>query len=86
MKENKYKLESRYPEVMTVVEELPNNKGIISTTGTYVRCIMEQDNKTIHAIDFEGGPMLSVGDSLIEVGLPKKVKSLKSVWLVEFEK
>ena len=46
---------------------------------------MEQDNKTIHAIDFEGGPMLSVGDSLIEVGLPKKVKSLKSVWLVEFE-
>ena len=85
MKENKYKLESRYPEVMTVVEELPNNKGIVSTTGTYIRCIMEQDNKTIHAIDFEGGPMLSVGDSLIEVGLPKKVKSLKSVWLVEFE-
>lgn len=85
MKENKYKLESRYPEVMTVVEELPNNKSIISTTGTYVRCIMEQDNKTIHAIDFEGGPMLSVGDSLIEVGLPKKVKSLRAVWLIEFE-
>ena len=85
MKENKYKLESRYPEVMTVVEELPNNKGIISTTGTYVRCIMEQDNKTIHTIDFEGGPLLSVGDSLTDIGLSKKIKSLKSVWLVEFE-
>ena len=86
MKENEYKLESRYPEVMTVVEELSDNRGIVSTTGAYVRCIMEQDNKTIHAIDFEGGPMLSVGDSLIDVGLSKKIKSLKAVWLIEFEK
>ena len=85
MKENKYKLESRYPEVMTVVEEISNNRGIVSTTGAYIRCIMGQDNKTIYAIDFEGGPMLSVGDSLINVGLPKKIKSLKSVWLIEFE-
>lgn len=85
MKENKYKLESRYPEVMTVVEEISDNRGIVSTTGAYIRCIMEQDNKTINAIDFEGGPMLSVGDSLIDVGLPKKIKSLKSVWLIEFE-
>lgn len=85
MKENKYKLESRYPEVMTVVEELPNNKGIISTTGTYVRYIMEQDNKTIHAVDFEGGPMLSVGDSLKDIGIPKKIKSIRAVWLIEFE-
>lgn len=85
MKENKYKLESRYPEVMTVVEEISNNRGIISTTGAYVRCLMKQDNKTIQAIDFEGGPMLSVGDSLIDVGLPKKIKSLRAVWLIEFE-
>lgn len=85
MKENKYKLESRYPEVMTVVEEISDNRGIVSTTGAYIRCIMKQGNKTIHAIDFEGGPMLSVGDSLIDVGLPKKIKSLKSVWLIEFE-
>ena len=85
MKENKYKLESRYPEVITVVEELSDNRGIVSTTGAYIRCIMEQDNKTIHAIDFEGGPMLSVGDSLIDVGLPKKIKSLRAVWLIEFE-
>lgn len=41
MKENEYKLESRYPEVMTVVEELSDNRGIVSTIGTYVRCIME---------------------------------------------
>ena len=85
MKENKYKLESRYPEVMTVVEEISDNRGIVSTTGAYIRCIMGQDNKTIYAIDFEGGPMLSVGDSLINVGLHKKIKSLKSVWLIEFE-
>ena len=85
MKENEYKLESRYPEVMTVVEELSDNRSIISTTGAYVRCIMEQDNKTIHAIDFEGGPMVSVGDSLIDIGLPKKIKSLRAVWLIEFE-
>lgn len=41
MKENEYKLESRYPEIMTVVEKLSDNRGIISTTGAYVRCIME---------------------------------------------
>lgn len=41
MKENEYKLESRYPEVITVIKELSNNRGIVSTTGTYVRCIME---------------------------------------------
>ena len=86
MKENEYKLESRYPEVITVVEELSDNRGIVSTTGAYVRCIMEQDNKTIHAIDFEGGAMLSVGDSLIDIGLSKKIKSLRAVWLIEFEK
>lgn len=85
MKENKYNLESRYPEVITTIEEISDNRGIVSTTGAYIRCIMEQDNKAIHAIDFEGGPMLSVGDSLIDVGLPKKIKSLKAVWLIEFE-
>lgn len=85
MKENEYKLESRYPEIMTVVEELSDNRGIVSTTSAYVRYIMEQDNKTIHAIDFEGGPMLSVGDSLIDVGLPKKIKSLRAAWLIEFK-
>ena len=85
MKENEYKLESRYPEVMTVIEEFSDNRGIVSTTGAYVRYIMEQDNKTIHSIDFEGGPMLSVGDSLIKAGLPKKVKSIQAVWLIKFE-
>ena len=41
MKENKYKLESRYPEVITTIEEISDNRGIVSTTGAYVRCIME---------------------------------------------
>lgn len=85
MKENKYKLDSRYSDVTTVLEELSTNKGIVTTTGTYVRCILEQDNKTVHAIDFEGGPMLSVGDSLKDIGLPKKIKSIRVVWLIEFE-
>ena len=85
MKENKYKLNSRYSDVITIIEELPDNRGIISTTGDYIRCIMEEDNKHIRAIDFEGGPIISIGDSLKEIGLPKKIKSLKSVWLVEFE-
>ena len=31
MKENKYKLESRYPEVMTVVEEISDNMDVIKT-------------------------------------------------------
>ena len=85
MKENEYKLESRYPEVVTVIEEIPDNRVIISTTSAYIRCLREQDNKAIHSIDFEGGPMLSVGDSLIKVGLPKKVKSIQAVWLIKFE-
>ena len=86
MKENKYKLDSRYSDVTTVLEEISNNKGIITTTGAYIRCILEQDNKTVHAIDFEGGPILSVGDSLKDIGLPKKIKSIRAVWLIEFEK
>lgn len=85
MKENEYKLDSRYSDVTTVLEEISNNKGIVTTTGAYIRCILEQDSKTVHAIDFEGGPMLSVGDSLKDIGLPKKIKSIRAVWLIEFE-
>lgn len=85
MKENEHRLKSRYFEVVTTVEEISDNRGLIFTNGNYVRTVLGEDSKTIKAIDFEGGPMLYIGDSLDSIGIPKKIKSIKPTWLIEFE-
>lgn len=90
MKENKKcQLESRYPDIITIVEGIDDNRGIITTTSDYIRVIEDTTingkMQSIKAIDFEGGPMVSIGDSLKEIGIPKKIKSIRTAWLIEFE-
>lgn len=84
MKENnKFKLDSRYNNVLTELEILPNDsKGIITTNGAFIRTLLSStDNTVVEAIDYEGGPMVHVGDCLCG----RKVKSIKHVQLIEFE-
>lgn len=75
------KLPSRYKDVKTVFHQIDDNSGIITSNGSYTRCILSKDEKSIQAIDFEGGPMLYVGNTLDN----KKIKSIKSVYYIELE-
>ena len=46
----------------------------------YIRIDVAED-KTLHSIDLEGGPMISIGDTI----QGKKIKSIKSQYVIEFE-
>ena len=84
MKENKkFELNSRYNDVLTELEILSNdNRGIITTNGAFIRTLLSPtDDTVVEAIDYEGGPMVHVGDCLCG----RKVKSIKHVQLIEFE-
>lgn len=83
----KIKLQSRYNDVLTELEFISNNRGIITTNGEFIRTILKNESEqttpddTIQAIDYEGGPMISVG-SILE---GHKVKRIRNVQLIEFE-
>ena len=79
-------LTSRYKSVHTEFRQLTDNLGYAISDGAYVRCILGDDNKTITAVDFEGGPMLPVG-GILRLGKnhTKKVKFIKSVYLIGLE-
>ena len=83
----KIKLQSRYKDVLTELEFISNNRGIITTNGEFIRTILKNESEqatpddTIQAIDYEGGPMISVG-SILE---GHKVKRIRNVQLIEFE-
>lgn len=87
MKGNKTQLISRYKNVHTYVQDIDNTSAIIITDSQYIRCVSKKEDErsspldSIENIDFEGGPMLSVGDELNG----KKIKSIKSCYLIEFE-
>lgn len=81
MQGSKVKLPSRYRDVETIYHQIDDNCGIITSNGNYVRCILSKDEKSIESIDFEGGPMIGIGDTLCD----KKIKSIKSVYYVELE-
>lgn len=55
-------LKSRYSDVFTKLVKLQDNIYRALTSGHYVRCILDHDMTHINAIDFEGGPMMGVGD------------------------
>ena len=78
----KLKLQSRYKDVETYFHPIDKNSGAITSNGAYVRRILSPDKEVIKAIDFEGGPMLSVGDVLYD---NKKIKSIKCCYYVELE-
>lgn len=87
MKGNKTQLISRYKNVHTYVQDINNTSAVIITDSQYIRCVFKKEDEksspldNIESIDFEGGPMLSVGDELNG----KKIKSIKSCYLIEFE-
>ena len=83
----KIDLSSRYNDVLTELEFISNNRGIVTTNGEFIRTILKSKNEqttpddTIQAIDYEGGPMISVGNILVG----HKVKRIRNVQLIEFE-
>lgn len=80
-------LSSRYNDVLTEIEFISENRGIITTNGEFIRTILKNESERItpddmiSAVDYEGGPMISVG-TIIE---GHKVKSIRNVQLIEFE-
>ena len=80
-------LRSRYTDVLTELEFISENRGIFTTNGEFIRTILKNESEritpddTIFAIDYEGGPMISVG-SILE---GRKVKRIRNVQLIEFE-
>lgn len=83
----KIDLSSRYNDVLTELEFISKNRGIITTNGEFIRAILKSKREqttpddTIQAIDYEGGPMISVGNILAG----HKVKRIRNVQLIEFE-
>lgn len=83
----KIDLSSRYNDVLTELEFISKNRGIITTNGEFIRTILKSKSEqttpddTIQAIDYEGGPMISVGNILAG----HKVKRIRNIQLIEFE-
>ena len=83
----KIDLSSRYNDVLTELEFISENRGIITTNGEFIRTILKNKSErissddTISTIDYEGGPMISVGSILGG----RKVKRIRHVQLIEFE-
>ena len=83
----KIDLDSRYNDILTELEFISKNRGIITTNGEFIRVVLKNENEQItsddkiSAIDYEGGPMISVGSIL----KGRKVKRIRNVHLIEFE-
>ena len=83
----KIDLSSRYNDILTELEFISEHRGIITTNGEFIRTILKNESERItpddriSAVDYEGGPMISVG-TIIE---GHKVKSIRNVQLIEFE-
>ena len=80
MKQELIKLESRYKDINSDLIRIEDNKYLLNTNSEYVR-LSRAENRTIYSIDLEGGPMISVGDTI----QGKKIKSIKSQYVIEFE-
>ena len=80
MKQEVIKLESRYKDVDSELLKIEDNKYLLNTNSEYIR-LSRAENRTIYSIDLEGGPMISIGDTI----QGKKIKSIKSQYVIEFE-
>ena len=80
MKHEVIKLESRYKDVNSDLIQIEDNKYLLNTNSEYIR-IIKDENMAINGIDLEGGPMISIGDTI----QGKKIKSIKSQYVIEFE-
>ena len=80
MKQEVIKLESRYKDINSDLIQIEDNKYLLNTNSEYIR-LSRAENRTIYSIDLEGGPMISMGDTI----QGKKIKSIKSQYVIEFE-
>ena len=80
MKQEVIKLESRYKDINSDLIQIEDNKYLLNTNSEYIR-LSRAENRTIYSIDLEGGPMLSIGDTV----QGKKIKSIKSQYVIEFK-
>lgn len=80
MKQKVIKLESIYKKVDSKLIQVENNKYLLETNSEYIRIDVAED-RTLYSIDLRGGPMISVGDTI----QGKKIKSIKSQYVIEFE-
>ena len=80
MKQEVIKLESRYKDVNSNLIQIEDNKYLLNTNSEYVR-LSRAENRTIYSIDLEGGPMISIGDTI----QGKKIKSIINKYVIEFE-
>ena len=80
MEQEVIKLESRYKDVDSKLIQIEDNKYLLNTNSEYVR-LSRAENRTIYSIDLEGGPMLSIGDTI----QGKKIKSIINKYVIEFE-
>lgn len=74
------KLESRYKDVDSKLIQVENNKYLLETNSECIR-VSRDAYLTINSIDPEGGPMISVGDTI----QGKKIKNIKEQIIIEFE-
>ena len=80
MKQEVIKLESRYKDINSKLIQIKDNKYLLETNSGYLR-INEDENMIIQYIDLDGGPMINIGDTI----QGKKIKSIKSQYVIEFE-
>ena len=80
MKQEIIKLESRYKDVDSNLIQIEDNKYLLNTNSEYIR-LSRAENRTIYSIDLEGGPMISIGDTI----QGKKIKSIINKYVIEFE-
>ena len=80
MKQEVIKLKSRYKDINSELIQIKDNTYLLETNSEYVR-LSRAENRTIYSIDLEGGPMISIGDTI----QGKKIKSIKSQYVIEFE-
>ena len=76
------KLDSRYKDVDSKLVQIENKEYLLRTNGEYIRTIGENP-MILTSIDLEGGPMISIGDTIQN----KKVKNIKQIksFIIEFE-
>ena len=79
MKQEVIKLESRYKDVNSRLIQVEYNTYLLETNSNYR--ISRDAYLTINSIDPEGGPMISVGDTI----QGKKIKKIKEQIVIEFE-
>ena len=74
------KLNSRYKDVDSKLVQVEDNKYLLETNSECIR-VSRDAYLTINSIDLEGGPMISIGDTI----QGKKIKSIINKYVIEFE-